>query len=55
MIFVESKIKILDNSGARIVKCIKILNNRFPGKITDYVIVAVQRYKKKKNLTVKEK
>jgi len=50
MIFPETYVYILDNSGARTAKCIKILNNKFPGKITDYIIVAVQRYNPQKKL-----
>jgi len=48
MIFPETLLYVLDNSGARTAKCIKILNNRFPGSIADYAIVAIKRYNPKK-------
>lgn len=33
MIFPETLLTINDNCGAKTVKCIKILHNKFPGKV----------------------
>lgn len=36
MIFTESFLLVQDNCGAKTVKCLKILHNRFPGKVGEF-------------------
>ena len=44
MIAVGSKLRSIDNSGARIVECVKILGgkNKKNGKVGDTIIVSVK-------------
>lgn len=48
MIQIESKIKVVDNSGANKIKCLKILNksNKSKGRIGDIVVGVVCRLRK---------
>ena len=48
MIQIESKIKVVDNSGANKIKCLKILNksNKSKGKIGDIIVGVVCRLRK---------
>lgn len=48
MIQIESKIKVVDNSGANKIKCLKILNksNKSRGKIGDIIVGVVCRLRK---------
>ncbi len=44
MIQMQTKLEVADNSGARIVKCVKVLggSKRMSAKLGDVVVVAVQ-------------
>lgn len=48
MIIVGSNLKVIDNSGAKIVGCIRILNksNKKLAKIGDYLVVSVKSLKR---------
>eukprot|EP01095_Lingulamoeba_sp_RSL-Kostka_P004639 TRINITY_DN15874_c0_g1_i1.p2 TRINITY_DN15874_c0_g1~~TRINITY_DN15874_c0_g1_i1.p2 ORF type:complete len:127 (-),score=20.20 TRINITY_DN15874_c0_g1_i1:31-411(-) len=48
MIQIESKIKVVDNSGANKIKCLKILNksNKSRGKVGDIIVGVVCRLRK---------
>lgn len=50
MILVNSLINVSDNSGARIVKCIRIYNNKKSGNIGDYILISVKTYNPKKKI-----
>ena len=45
MIQMQSKLEVADNSGARVVKCVKVLggSKRMSAKLGDVVVVAVQQ------------
>ena len=43
MIQLNSKLIVLDNSGAKIVKCIKITKGSTVGTVGDIIVVAVQK------------
>ena len=43
MIQLNSNLSIIDNSGAREVKCIKILGGSFSGSLGDRIVVALQK------------
>lgn len=49
MIQMETKVKIVDNSGGVRAKCVKVYNKRF-GLVGDKVIVSVIRTKKRKKI-----
>jgi large subunit ribosomal protein L14 len=49
MIQKETFLKIIDNSGGRIAKCIQVYNNT-KGNIGDKVLVSIQKVKKKNPL-----
>lgn len=36
MIFPETSLNVSDNCGAKTVKCLKILHNKFPGKVGEF-------------------
>jgi len=57
MIQLETILKVLDNSGAKTVKCIKVLNgfNRRFAILGDTIIVSIQRLRNKARLTSKVK
>jgi len=49
MVFQGSKLKVADNSGARIVKCIKVLNkNRNYGCSSDLILLTLNKFKRNK-------
>jgi len=50
MIFPETFLNVSDNCGAKTIKCLKILHNKFPGKVGDFIIVVVKKYNPKKKL-----
>jgi len=50
MIFPETYLNICDNCGAKTVKCLKILHNKFPGRVGDFIIVVIKKYNPKKKL-----
>lgn len=52
MLFNESKIKVADNSGATLVKCIKVPGSSKPraGKFGDVIVVSARRVKPKPNV-----
>jgi len=51
MVFVGSRLKIIDNSGARIVECIKVLGNRgVTSKPGSLIVVSVKSVNPKKRL-----
>lgn len=44
MVLIETKLKVADNYGIFVVKCIKIFSkNRVCGNIGDYIMVSVQK------------
>lgn len=43
MIFPETLLTINDNCGAKTVKCIKILHNKFPGKVGEFCYCCNQK------------
>ena len=45
MIQMQSKLEVADNSGAKIVKCVKVLggSKRMTAKLGDVIVVAVQQ------------
>lgn len=57
MLQVGSRFKVSDNSGAKKVKCIKVLGKHSlsPGFLGDLVIVSVKQLRSKGNLKVKRK
>jgi len=57
MIQSETILKVLDNSGAKTVKCIKILGGfkKRYAKVGDFVIVSVQNLRNKSKITSKIK
>ena len=50
MIIVGTKLKSADNSGARILKCIRIYNNKKVGKIGDLILISVKSHNPKKKI-----
>jgi large subunit ribosomal protein L14 len=62
MVFTETIIKTLDNSGASFVKCVRVLNNSRvrPGKVGDTLILSIREiiprivYNRKKHLRKKK-
>ena len=51
MISIETKLKVKDNTGAKIAKCIKIYKKP-KGSIGDIILISIQKIKMKKNLKV---
>jgi large subunit ribosomal protein L14 len=43
-------LNVSDNSGARVVKCIRIYNNKKVGSIGSYILVTVRMYNAKKKI-----
>ena len=43
MIQLNSLLSVIDNSGAKKVKCLKILGGSFNGSIGDRIVVAIQK------------
>jgi len=56
MIQQQTKLKVIDNSGAKIVKCIKVLGGfkKKHAKIGDSIIVSVQKIKSKSIKKIKK-
>ena len=54
MIQKESKLFIADNSGAKLVRCIRVFKKLF-GKLGDFVLVTLQVFDKDKKLVKKKK
>lgn len=50
MISVNSMLNVSDNSGARLVKCIRIYKNKKKGFVGDYILVTVRTYNPKKKI-----
>jgi large subunit ribosomal protein L14 len=57
MIYPGTKLYVSDNSGASIVKCIRVLgrSGNSHASVGDFIVVAVNLLKKKGNLRVKKK
>jgi len=58
MIQIQTLLKVGDNSGAKIVRCLKILKKGHQpryGKIGDIIVVSIQRIRSKNKLTSKVK
>jgi len=57
MIQPGTKMSVADNSGARIVECIRILGRtgRSPGSVGDVAVVSVKELRRKGNIKVKKK
>lgn len=50
MISVNSILNVSDNSGARLVKCIRIYKNKSKGSIGDNILISVRTYNPKKKI-----
>lgn len=50
MIFINSKLNVSDNSGARIVKCIHVYNRKNWANIGDQLLISIFRHNPKKKL-----
>jgi len=50
MIYVQTNLEVADNSGALIVRCIKVLNNKLIGSIGSLILVAVKKINPKKKI-----
>lgn len=50
MIYVSTNLNTADNSGARYVKCIKILSKKMMGTIGDLILVSLKKINPKKKL-----
>lgn len=56
MIQQQTKLKIADNTGVKLAKCIQIVKkSRQKGKIGDIVTVSIKKLKKNSNLKLKKK
>ena len=56
MIFVETSLSVIDNSGAKLVKCIKVLGQKKKRVLSgDLVLVVVKKKIENKNNVVKKK
>lgn len=58
MIQVQTLLKVADNSGGKIVRCLRILKkggHASSGKIGDIIVVSVQQIRSKKKITSKVK
>ena len=57
MIQTQTKLKVIDNSGARTVQCIKVLGGykRRYAKVGDHIITSIKKVKANSNLTTKKK
>lgn len=53
MIQQQTRVKILDNSGAKYVKCIQSVSNKKSAKLGDHIIVAVKELRTKSKRTSK--
>lgn len=56
MIYIQTKLKINDNSGIKLGQCIKIYNKNKVGKIGDQILISVQklRLNQKKKIKIKK-
>lgn len=56
MIYINTYLKPIDNSGAKLVKCIKVYkkSKKTPGKLCDYMLVSLRKVNPKKKLKVGE-
>lgn len=50
MICINSKLTVSDNSGARVVKCIRVYNKKKFGTVGDILLVSILKYNPKKKL-----
>ena len=50
MISVGTVLKASDNSGARLIKCIRIYKRKRKGSIGDNILISVKTYNKKKKI-----
>lgn len=48
MVLMLTQLNVSDNTGVRVIKCIKILGKKKEGFIGDFIIGSVQRYNPKK-------
>jgi large subunit ribosomal protein L14 len=55
MIQPQTLLKVADNSGAKIVKCIKILGKFKKAKIGNIIVVSVKKNKENSNIKLKKK
>jgi len=56
MIFVETNLSVIDNSGAKLVKCIKVLGQRRLRVLSgDLILVVVKKKIENKNNVIKKK
>jgi len=57
MIQPGSKLSVQDNSGGRLVECIRVLkkSGRKPGTFGDYIVVSVKKLRKKGRIKVTKK
>jgi large subunit ribosomal protein L14 len=50
MVYVGSFLQVIDNSGARVVECIKVLGNRRSAVAGSLIVVSVKRVNPKKRI-----
>lgn len=50
MIFINSKISVSDNSGARVVKCIRVYGRKICAKVGNLLLISIFRHNPKKKL-----
>lgn len=53
MVQMETLVRIVDNSGGLVGKCIQVYNKRI-GRIGDFILVSIQRLKKRKEFFLKK-
>lgn len=50
MIFINSKVRVSDNSGARVVKCIRVYNRKVFARVGNVLLISIFRHNPKKKL-----
>lgn len=50
MISINTILNVSDNSGARLVKCIRVYKNKKKGSIGDNILISVRSYNPKKKI-----
>lgn len=50
MIFINSKVGVSDNSGARVVKCIRVYRRKIYARVGDMILISIFRHNPKKKL-----
>ena len=45
MLILKSKLKVIDNSGADLVECIKIYKKKQVGSLGDFILIATPKHR----------